>query len=243
MAAAEKDQTIKREEKGPRNYSIGVFVDDEITFGELYARYFLDLPLFTSIIIRPFVSNELEIQLKNTQLNNVSVIITDQFWNNNSFKKPMRQFIKEVRVRNPDAWIVETSGFPKFPPVFPGSNRVLDRLDLIRGLNQLKHVPLKTSARLNALKIWTTEAFIRSTDDNSIYERRARLHSKYPVVLEHLQMSRKDFDDHFSKLPYESTAEVMHTLWLVLGHLELGNSSDFYGLTLQRLKILIKNPH
>ncbi len=115
-------------------------------------------------------------------------------------------------------------------------------------LKKLEYVP--ATAYLSALKVWTTQAFIEAErfsqgEDSfgrSFYSQtKAQENPNFTTVLQLLQINEERFKECLLEIQSESIPQVLHTLWSVIGHLEIGHSSEFYTSSLTRLQNLLKS--
>lgn len=252
MSEENLNRQISRRDREPLPQLVGVFADDEEGFAEVNTTHFTGIPSFSPIIIETLDVVDFGRQLNMIQPEQVAMVITDQFWNRRYHRVSMANFLLRVRQQNPDAWIVETGGIAQ-DPAFKQSDRVLPRYELWIGLRNLQTVPPVANARIEALKIWTTNAFIRAneaaqidvsgTDGINIMLAswdRAQKDRYYQQTLELLGMTEGEFRKQFLEVSRGSIPDVMHTLWTIMGHLELKHEKPTYGLSLQRLQELLK---
>lgn len=255
MTLSEGDPRLKKDQE-PRSFLTGVFIDDDSYPLKKFTEPFLDLPSFRSIMINPFSAQNFSNSLNQIPPQEVDLVIADQFFDMDVFRPSTRKFIKRVRESNPTAWILETSYSPS-GKIYPGSNMSIQTWHLIEIVkDNILILPPNAKTRLDKFKYLTSKAFqeAKSVDVLIQYghpkpellsrarnsKRRAQKHPYYLQALSLLQLDAAEFDKLFQTIPDESVAKVVHGLWSVIGHLEMGNSSDFYGLPLDRLRSLIK---
>lgn len=247
----EHDRLLTNRETEPQRHTLGIFADDEPRFAQEYASCFDGLRLFTPIIVTSRVPLEVSEQLKNVPLNNVGFVITDQHFVDPDLRNEMSKFISNLREVNSTAWIIETGGWA-VEQVFKGSNRVVPRYDMSSILKYLRTAPPTTQAKINALKVWSTEAFREaskfsdtSTTGDLDLQRRNSLskavnNHRFTELLNMLDIEYGDFYTRVSNASGEILPEIIHTLWSIIGHLELGNEEGFFSLPLRRLHSLLE---
>ena len=241
-------ESLKPKDQEPKENRLGIFADDELRFANSYSRPFTGLPSFTPIIIGTgFIRNVRE-QLSTITLDLVDVVVAEQYYDNYPVRQEMLQFIKRLRAVNLGAWIVETGAIAE-QSIYQGSNRVLGTLDMLAMVRQIDKTLPTTQARLNALKVFTTEGFVEAkkwserklgVDATESLQRFDR--NPYNMqVLEQLSIGYKNLCDKLLDMPENLMPEAMHNLWTVIGHLQLGNGPDYYGMSLDRLRGLLES--
>ena len=244
-------ESLRQKDQEPKENRLGIFADDEPRFATTYSRPFTGLPTFTPIIIGSGFIREVREQLGTIRLDLVDVVVAEQYYGNYPVRQEMSQFISRLRAVNLHAWIVETGGIAE-EPIYQGSNRVLETNDMLQMARQIDKTPPTAQARVNALKVFTTEGFVEAKKWS---ERKRGVYSDYAStslqrfgrnphnmqVLELLSIDHKNLSDRLLEMPENLMPEAMHTLWTIIGHLQLGNGPDYYGMSLDRLRGLIES--
>lgn len=248
-------------DREPTPLFTGVFVDDQRGFGEAFAQPFQGIPSFRIQIIEPSESEELHTDLQEAQLEialsrinptEISLLIVDQSVDSHYLRSPMETFIKRVRRSNPSAWILEVSGDVR-RKIFPESNNAVEKYDLFKiFMDKIEPLPL-SAARLDRLKYETSEAFLQAgmsdhrdqdprSQDDLLSERSKQMaekHPNYSQALVLMGINPENFDNRF-RISKEQE-KILHGLWSIIGHLEMGHPPEFYSLPLDRLKALLKD--
>lgn len=244
-------ESLRPKDQEPKENRLGIFADDDFDFATTYSRPFTGLPSFTPIIIGTGFIREAKEKLEAIKLDLVDVVVAEQYYDNYPVRQEMSQFIRRLRGVNSHAWIVETGG-AAFNPIYQGSNRVLDTLDMLDMSRVIDKTPPTVKARLHALKVFTTEGFVeaRKASEGGVRglygigetDMSLKRFGKNPHNMQVLELLSIDYDnlcDKLQNVPEKLIPEAMHTLWTVVGHLQLGNGPDYYGMSLDRLRGLI----
>lgn len=246
-----ESESSRPKDQEPKGNRLGIFADDDLGFATAYSSPFTGLPSFTPIIIGTGFIREVRKQLRITRLDLVDVIVAEQYYDNYPVRQEVSQFISRLRRVNPHAWIVETGGIAE-KPIYPDSTRVLQTLDMLAMVRQIDKAPPNIKARLNALRVFTTEGFVEAKkwserkggflyDYATISLQKFGRNPHNMQVLELLSIDYKNLFDRLQNMPENLMPEAMHTLWTVIGHLQLGNGLDYYGMSLDRLRGLLEN--
>lgn len=233
----------------PKENRLGIFADDQKGRAKLYSRPFVGIKGFTPIIIDKGTDFEARIKLDDVNLNHVEIAIIEEFYDNYYLREYMLGFVKRLRSANPKAFVIETGAIAGRGPdqIYQDSNRVVSTIDMIDIASNLERTPPNLKARVNALKTLTVQGFVeagRADDRNKPYSvsqglKNATRNSDFSSVLEMLSVSNHDFNNKLQILTEEKQRDAMHNLWSIIGHLQMGNSQDDYGMSLDRLKRLI----
>lgn len=230
----------------PKENRFGVFADDQKGRAQSYARPFLGLKSFTPIVLEKGSTSEASAKLDKVNLAHIDIAVIEEFYDNHYLREYMIGFMKRLRDANPNAFIVETGALAGRAPhqFYQDSNRLVMSFDMMEIASSLLRMPPNLKARINALKTLTVEGFIQAgkADDRTkdfdigVSLRSAEKNSLYMRVLKMLSIESNDFKHKVEDLPQESERDIMHTLWSIIGHLQIGNSPDDYGMSLDRLK-------
>ena len=252
MANINEGEGSIRKDLEPQIHTFGVFANDERGFAREYASCFDGLNLFTPIIIDTPSARKARVELEKVQLDCVSIVIAEQYFDNPYMRSAMANFIGHLRQVNKTAWIVETGG-AAVDHFYEGTNGLIPTSHMFDISKKLQEEPFTLQARLRVLKNFTSESFeeaqsaefLTVTDSKDVLELfrildKASKHTKFPDVLALLSITEEDFTDKIPNLPQEFIPEAMHTLWMVIGHLEIGNGVEFYSGSLTRLMNLLE---
>lgn len=242
-------KSLTSKDQEPKENRLGVFANDDLDFATDYARPFTELPSFTPIIIGTGFIRKIREQLEAVKLDLVDVVIVEQYYDNYQVRQEMSQFIARLRQVNSNAWVVESGGIAE-ESIYLGSNRVLDTIDMIQMARQIDKTPPTIPTRLNALRVFTTEGFVEakkwSGREGNFYDYASmslKKFSRNPNNMQVLELLRIDYDslsDKLLNMPENLMPDAMHTFWTVIGHLQLENGPDYYGMSLDRLRNLLE---
>lgn len=186
-------------------------------------------------------------------LGEISMIITDQFFDSYWGVVNTKEFLERLEKIKPGVPVIEISYTPS-NPVFINCVGVMDTMQLSKGdRDNFSSWPKTAEGFINKLKWIANYAFQNADEvdnlDNSLenigesfmqlissFDRLTK-DPNFPNLLKLLNVSENDFIFGFmSDNNLDRRKNFIHSSWQTVGHLMFGNSEEFYEMSLQRLK-------
>lgn len=202
--------------------------------------------------------------LYNLDFSRISLVIADQFYDNDECWNFTKRWLSKLRHSNQKARVIETSFFPRDHGVYNINNPVLNSdvdfevLDVL--FNDLKVITEETMLLIVEQMTNKTFIYAQITDpknspselDIQIYREKLLKHRYYEKLIEivigeeqntppkeviEFRISRFLEDTSINK---DDRANVLHTAFVILSHIKVESDPSCYSVSLTRLQKLLK---
>ncbi len=260
-----QEHSNKPERLQPNNH-LGIIIEDSGT-SEYWAECFHRIPNFVCLTPKiddrqskgedsQRVLQDFFLDFDEAALKRVSFIIVDQFYDNGILRRMTSQFIDRFRKINKTAYILEISWEPGAKAY--RSDEVIDPKSNWHNnvlFDLLEKAPQTLGAKLQTLKTYVHGEFIEAQLMENPRTPKSRwgkpqevesfqslaTNTQFAQALKLIEVaSAKDLSNVFKGITTPERRLLLHHLWNLVGHLQLGTDSKSYSGTISRIKTFLE---
>ena len=246
------ESEIRQKETEPNSNQVILFIDDEL-------KILKDLKKPISKVRSldtNFVFPQNLAKISGDEMQRISLVLADQFLDNNYFEEITREFLEKLTLINPKVEVIEISYYLQ-SSVYKNSIGSLDTLELNDEIKEdMVNWPKTADGFINKLKWKAIYAFreadkVDKTNDNESDFMKSFIFllnsfdqltkdSNYSKLLTLLSVSEDQFTFTFmSDNNINRRKKFLHHSWQTIRHIVFNNSEEFYGMSVQRLKEIL----